>query len=380
MKSNKTSLNWRPFGWAVPRLLLVSLSGLLFIILLVGVSTSTAAFSPYNANWDGTGEFRQLASSTGDSTIVTNTSQYTQVNSSDAVAFVFAPEEEYSPTDVAVVRQFVLSGGTLVVADDYGAIGNRLLGDIGANASFDGRILRDNRNNFRSPSTPVVADPSNHELVSNVESITLNYGTAIESSGTTPLINSSEFSYLVTTENETLNDADKLQQSPVATVESIGQGQVIAVGDPSIFINSMIDKSDNRQFAVNLIEYQPDVVFDQSHTSSPPPLVQLVLTLRSSPLLAAGLLTILIVVITRIGQHQSNTKSALQDNVIKIIDVLPYTDRLRTSPAIESQVPISSPEALKKQLRNRHPEWDDEQIDVVIAGILSPERSDSENE
>ena len=70
MGSNRqTDLDWRPFGWSTPRLLLIGLILALSLALLVFASTSTAGFSPYNANWDGTGEFRELADSHSESVV-----------------------------------------------------------------------------------------------------------------------------------------------------------------------------------------------------------------------------------------------------------------------------------------------------------------------
>jgi len=380
MEPNQSELNWRPFGWSIPRLILGGLIGSLCVIFFLVATTSTAGFSPYNAAWDGTNEFKQIATSNSELTLITNVTQYNHHDPPATVAFVFAPEERYSPPEAAIIQQFVSNGGTLVVADNYGPHGNALLTDVGASARFDGRILRDDRNNFRSSSTPVVADSSSHPLVEDVGSLTLNYGTAIDANEAQPLINSSEYSYLVRNENETLSDSNALQQYPVATVEAVGEGQVIAIGDPSLFINAMIDESDNRQFATNLIQQRPQTLADNTHTDSVPPVNQLLIALQASPLLAAaaltGLLGLLAVVTRETGAVEKSLRVRAKDGIHSLI----RPNRETAATDIESERPKADQEVLKRHLRERHPDWDDERLEAVIAGVLPRRTDDTKDE
>jgi hypothetical protein len=376
MEPNQSELDWRPFGWSIPRLILVGLVGSLCIVFLLVATTSTAGFSPYNAAWDGTDEFKQIATSNSELTLVMNVTQYTNHDPSATVAFVFAPEEQYSTTEAATVQQFVSNGGILVVADNYGPHGNALLSAVGASARFDGRILRDDRNNFRSPSTPVVTDSSSHPLVEDVGSLTLNYGTAIDANEAQPLINSSEYSYLAISENETLSGSNALQQYPVAAVEPVGEGQVIAIGDPSLFINAMIDESDNRQFATNLVEQRPQTLVDNSHTNSIPPVNQLLIALRASPLLAAAALTGLLGLLAVVTRETGAVDKPLRVKGKNAIHSLIRSDQETAATDIEAERPNADQEALKRHLRERHPDWDDERLEAVIAGVLR-RRTDS---
>jgi hypothetical protein len=342
--------------------------------LLVVATTSAVGFSPYNANWDGTGEFRELAESRGELTVATDVDQYKRLDPAATTAFVFAPDREYATADGETVREFVEGGGTLVVADNYGSAGNALLAEVGATARFDGRILRDEANNFRSPSLPTVTDISSHQLVDGVETLTLNYGTAVEPGAATPLANSSELSYLAVNDTMTSVQSSNLQQYPVATVEPVGEGQVIVIGDPSLFINSMIDESDNRRFATTLLDQRTRSVFDQSHSAGLPPVVTAILGLQSSPPLAAGLIAVLVGLIAIIGRRESLRSQQWIDSVRLRI---PIGTR---SAAVTVDSPNADPEALKAQLRDRHPEWDDDRLDRVITGVLSQHTDSSDNE
>ena len=380
MGSNRqTDLDWHPFGWSTPRLLLIGLILALSIALLVFASTSTAGFSPYNANWDGTGEFRELADSHSESVVAPDIDQYDTIEPNTTTAFVFAPERAYNTTAIAKVREFVEAGGTLVVAGNYGPHGNNLLLEVGATAQFEGRVLRDERHNFRSPAMPIANNISRHQLLTGVDALTLNYGTAIEPGGSTAIANTSEFAYLDQNGSTTLGEDAELQQYPVVTTESVGEGTVVVVGDPSLFINSMLGESDNRKFATTLIEHRPATLLDQSHTSSPPPLVTTLLLVRSSPVVAAGILSLLLGLIAamsnRYGQHGT---PRWKQWIAKIQSAL--IPPVSQSHSATTQSPRADKEALIAQLRERHPDWDDDRIDRVITGVLLKHTNEQDNE
>ena len=98
---SRRELGWRPFGWSTPRLLLMGLVCALGLSLLVVATTSAVGFSPYNANWDGTGEFRELAESRDELTVATDVDQYDTIEPNTTTAFVFAPERAYNTTATA---------------------------------------------------------------------------------------------------------------------------------------------------------------------------------------------------------------------------------------------------------------------------------------
>ena len=380
MKQDRAKIDWRPFGWPFPRLLLVALVGLFCVVLLVVASSSTAGFSSYNPDWDGTSDFRQLTADHSELTVATNVSQYETQEPATTVGFIFAPETGYSARDTAILQQFVSEGGVLIVSDNYGPNGNALLNAIGANARFDGRVLQDDRNTFRSPTTPVVSDIGSHEYMSKVESLTLNYGTAITPNGATPIANSSEFSYLVENENETAETADELQRYPVVTVESIGEGQVVAIGDPSLFINTMLDESDNRAFATTLVSHRAHTLIDRSHSGAVPPLIQILLLIRSSPLVATGLLVTVLMMVFIGGRQNENKKIGSVSNHIQNNHLAARLGYSASVSEIESEIPETNRDTLKTHIQRRHPEWDEDQIETVLEGILSDRDNISEDE
>jgi hypothetical protein len=312
-----------------PTVLLGGLTAVLVVALVVAASTSTAAFGVYNPAWDGAGELRDVAAAQGaEATVALNTSAYERVTPDETVALVLSPERAYG-NESARLERFVRQGGTLVVAEDFGPQGNAVLEAVGATARFDGRLVRDERRLDRGPSLPRatnVSEPNatTGNLTAGVDRLTLNYGTVVEPGNATVLVGTSEFSYLDGDRDGAVGD-EPLRSYPVATVESVGEGRVVAVSDPSLFINAMLDREGNRQFTANLFSTER-VLLDYSRAGGQPPLAVALLSVRASPLLQGGLLALtvgLVVGGTRVfGRERELDESARQVHRERLGDYL----------------------------------------------------------
>jgi hypothetical protein len=335
-----------------PRALLVALVVTLLLTTSFAAGTSTASFGAYNPAWDGASGLQSEASAVDASNrIVLNTSAYGQSDPEETVAVILTPDRAYGPTDEARVREFVREGGTLVVAEDFGPHSNALLDALGVTTRFDGRLLRDERHYDQSPNITVATDVTRHPLTTGVEQLTLNHGTGLvaetgEESETVILVNSSSFAYYDANRNAAFDGSESIERRPVATVEPVGDGRVIAVSDPSLFINAMLDRPGNRAFVRTVFADHDRVLLDYSHTESLPPLgYALVLVRDSGPLQAlVGLAGVAAVVVaSRRG----------------LIARLPGR-----SPGPARDEPVD-PAALVAALREDHPEWDEERLERV---------------
>ena len=275
----------------VPRAVLVALVVVVGAALIVGGATSGAAFDAFNLDWDGTSDLRETADAAGsEPVVVRNTTEYADYGEGD-LAVVLSPDREYGEDDATRVREFVHRGGTLVVAERDGPHGSALLEAVGAEARPEGPILRDERHHHRDPALPIATEVGNHSLVAEgaVESLTLNYGTAVEPGDATVLVASSSYAYLDLDGSGEISDDETARSYPVATIEEVGDGHVIVVGDPSVFINVMQDDLGNRAFVAALADGTNHTLVDVSHGSSPPPLMAILLSIRGSTLLQLGL-------------------------------------------------------------------------------------------
>lgn len=346
-----------------PRLLLLTLCVTLAATLIIAAGTSSASLGVYNGQWDGTAEIRTAADDAGaETTIIRNTSGYTNPTPNETVAVVLSPTETYTNSDTEAVRSFVRSGGTLLVAEDYGEGGNELLSAVGADARVDGRPLRDERRAGPSPAFPRTVPVANHTYTAGVEELMLNHGSVVNPASATTLVRSSEFSYLDRNQNDALDDREELTSHPVVTVEAVGTGTVIVVSDPSIFLNSMLDRSDNAAFLKNIVGTHQTVLLDVSHTTALPPLVTLRLLFQQSGLAAfvGGCVSLLALGV--------------------VLKPLGVASRLRTWRTNRTTSPTISGDDISAAVRRRHPDWDEERVDRVTDRLMKHKQRDNTNE
>ena len=339
-------------GYALPQLVLAALTVAVALTLFTVGATSTATLGVYNAQWDGTSEVRTAASESGiPTTLVENTSTYGRTPANDSLAVVLSPTDPYG-SEAQRIRSFVRSGGTLLVAEDYGPGGNELLTAVGADARIDGTPLRDEQRAGPSPAFPLASPTTNSSYTRGVDTVMLNHGTVVNPGNATTVMASSEFSYLDRNRNEELDERELLASRPVVTVESVGSGTVVTVSDPSVFINSMLERRDNAAFLDALVGDHDRILLDVSHTSALPPLVALQLALQES----TG------------GMFVLATLSILA--VIVFADPPRYLSERFGRGDTTNQTPSPSREALASAVRDRHPEWDDERIDRVTDSLM----------
>jgi hypothetical protein len=347
---------------STPARILAAFIIVLVIAVIVAASTSATSFGAYNGAWDGTSELQTQVETTGASpSIIRKTASYTETQPNETVSIILAPEQSYDDSSQQRIRQFVRAGGTLVVAGDFGNHTNPLLRSLGTSAQLDGRVLRDERYNYKSPAMPRARNVSDHRLAANVSALTLNHGTAVRPRNATALVNSSGFAYLDTNSNGNLDSNETVRSWPVATVESVGDGRVIVVSDPSILINSMIDQPGNRQFIQNIVSGNKQVLLDYSHSASLPPLAVAVLILRDSVFLQ------LLVGLLGVGVLFAWMQRPLLPAVTAAL-----RRRNRTlQPVSETELDA---EELTAYLAQQYPEWDQDRLERVVSAVRDRRR------
>ena len=376
-------------GLSIPRIVLVGLAVSVLVVAVLAGSSSSAALSPYNADWDGASDFRSLASERGEVVVARETDAYGGVPSRGTTAFVLSPDSGYSSAEVLEVSRFVRNGGTLVVAGDFGPHANDLLGVLGAEARLDGRPLRDPRSNYRTPAMPVASRVPNSSLgsdgsgapdapgapggprvgdrsaASGADSVTLNYGTAVEPNGARVVYNSSGYAYLDTDRNGRLGPNENLTSAPVVTSERLGAGRVVVVSDSSVFIDAMVEESPNRAFVAALVGDSQRVLLDYSHSPGLPPLVVALLVVRDSAwlTLVAGA-----AVVGGVGlwSRHPDLAASLAAGTPRPWrrDSGDATDRRDGGPGVRP-----TRDQMAAHLLRRHPEWDPDRAERVASSL-----------
>lgn len=352
----------RGYEVTYPRVLLVALVGVVLVATLVGLSTSSTAFGSYNPAWEGTSEVREIAASSGGPMVIgQSTTVYSGQDPSQSTAVIFSPTAEYSPEAVERIETFLRAGGTVVLAEDFNQPANALLDDLAVESRFDGRLIRDERRHSRSPAFPVVRPVSNASLTADVSRLTFNHGTAITPGpNSTVLVNTSGYAYFDTNRNGELDDAETVRERPAVVQESVGDGTLVLVSDPSVFINAMLKEPDNRQFAENVAGSSETVIFDYSHRAGVPWAVAVVLTIADSAWLQY--LVALLLVGAAGGLWWRQTLG------------LDWRESTATPPVGLSE------EELSERLTTRHPEWDAARVERVAKGIMSDASKEGEND
>lgn len=355
------------FGpWTIdwPRLLLVGLAVTVVIAIGVVGATSETAFGPYNPGWEGSSDLRAVVDDDPavDASYAADTGIYEEVAANASVVFVIAPEEEYGAEDRDRMEAFLERGGTLVVMENFGTAGQALLTDLDAEASIDGRLVRDERNHAGAPTMPIATEITSHPYTDGVSQITLNHASAIDPGDSTVLVETSQFAYLVADPDVEITDEDELASVPVVTVESVGAGELVTISDPSIAINVMLAEPDNTPFLANLWADQSYVVFDLSHSGGLPPFTAAALAVRESVLLQIGIGLLGILVIAGMARAVS---------VINIVRRV-ASDRVVAASIESPPLPVSDADRIA-YLQSQHPDWERERIERVIGALNRPD-------
>lgn len=241
-----------------------------FALATLLLSTSrwaAAAFEPDDRGWEGTSEFIALArGELGQNRVRVITSlDYSRLDPADAIVF-FHPEVDIRFQPLAA---FLAAGGRAAVIDDVGTAASLLerFHIHRANApTLPALRLRDNSNlpiALPAPSESSAAETSDHPTLRGVDQVVTNHPTAlrlepgIELTRLLLLPARGEPDALLAVTG-VIGDARAcgLASGAVSRDTPTGHcGRLLAMGDPSAFINLMLRYPGNRKFARGLVTY-----------------------------------------------------------------------------------------------------------------------------
>ena len=247
---------------------------LLLVLVAVLVSSAIVWFYPPNGDFRADNPFwNGISTLSAQENLVPLNSLGDLPSSAKGTVLLLVPYEQFSDSELSQVRNYVSSGGTLVLLDDYG-FGNQVLRSLGTNMRFTGQTLLDPLYNYRNEWLPKITDFTNSSVSANLTSIVFNHASCLnQTSDSAVIAASSSFSFLDVNGNGARDAGEPNGPFAVSAYFKVGQGCVVAVADSSLLINGMVDLGDNLQFVNNALGVQGNnlqVFVDQTHLPTAP--------------------------------------------------------------------------------------------------------------
>jgi len=182
---------------------------------------------------------------------------------SNSTVLFLGPSKPFGVSDVDVVGSYLGSGGTVVLADDFGS-GNMLLEGLGLGARFSGLLMQDPLFKDRASLLPVAYNFTSGGSALGVRYVEFNYPTVLTGvSDANVLLWSTYFSYVSAGVSQP-GDSSTYGPFPLMASMRVGKGTLILVADSSTFINGMYGLGDNAALLRGLV--RGTVVIDESHS------------------------------------------------------------------------------------------------------------------
>lgn len=221
--------------------------GSLFFIALVSFAPNSTPYSLNNYGWNGMQALDSKYS-------IQQVSSISQVHASNkSVLLEIAPSSQFSYSSGILAKDFIESGGTMVVADSSG-FSNSLLRDLGAQILVSGNTIYDPVYNWKQKIVPLVltSNQGAYSFLSGVTALAMSNSSSIliEGSGAVSIAYSSP-------QSEAVNSSKALVSSgpfPMAAAQNIGKGKLIVIADSTFFLDSVWTNGDNQLFANNLFQ------------------------------------------------------------------------------------------------------------------------------
>ncbi|AKU99456.1 hypothetical protein AKJ09_06120 [Labilithrix luteola] len=212
-------------------------------LILAGILTIlrpawAVPFDLSGSDWEGCSELVRLArGELGAARVMAVTRlDFSELRPEDGLLLLY-PE---GGLDVDELSRFMGAGGRVILLDDFGR-GDTLLAHFKMErVPTPSHPLESLRHN---PQFALAEPASAHPVVSDVSRVVTNHPTGLVHKGLSPVL-----------KIRAADDSDVV----IAVAGAVGQGRLLAVGDPSIVMNSMLRYNGNKAFARGIIRYAVD--------------------------------------------------------------------------------------------------------------------------
>jgi len=253
-----------------PRTSIITLALAVSLILILSTAYYWPVqdeYHPLNEEWNGCSKVLNAAPN---STLVFS---YGEPLPEHTLLAIVGPGLGFSGKEAAYVRAFSESGGTVLLADDIGT-GNSLLEILAVPARFTGELIDDLLYYSKRPDFPLITDFSASPLTNNVTAVLMNRPSYLQvenSSVVAVIASTSSFSFVIQNGGGLPEANETLQSYPVMASVRIGEGLLVLVSDPSVFVNEMIDLYDNMRLFHDILRVGGgSIAFDVAHIARAP--------------------------------------------------------------------------------------------------------------
>lgn len=256
------------------------------------LSTTYDDYSRYNVQWNGTSTFFSHLEAHGAQTITDPDELITYEN---VLLLVIAPEGPPDQERVKAYKNFLAHNNTLVLCDDTGEIAPLLEAFQSTVSVLPGTVSSVERDYVTTAAVRGYAT-GNHTLIDEVSFVLFNQPMAIE--GGTPLLQTPLLSWIDENRNGRIDGEESVGRYSLCVFEEIGGGELVVVGDPGIYLNSMAGLGEgNEKFLKNLLSLRPVVLVDEgwSRISTGGPYTGAILWVKDHPIVQIGIVGLFIV-------------------------------------------------------------------------------------
>jgi hypothetical protein len=199
---------------------------MVLLVLTGGVALAEESdYRPENEGWNGLSELFAAARTAGVRPEMRAELPWDELGPDDGVAIIYPRVA----IDVGKLRDYLSRGGRALVADDFGAAAST----FEAFGLARGEVPAQTPRYEELPGLPI-ATAENHPLTQGVQRVVANHPAALHGQVGRPVLS--------------FGSGESL------CVEiDIARGRLYALADPSVLINNMLELSENRAFAYNLV-------------------------------------------------------------------------------------------------------------------------------
>lgn len=206
------------------------LISLLAFLLAPSLARAAGDYAPRSTEWNGLSRLIEIAAAAGCPVEPVSELAWDELGPRDVLWFVYPR----SPVEPAKLKRWLAGGGRAVVADDFGAAADafRALDIRRARAAVE---VAPSDRYHENPALPIARPVYDTELARSTGALVANHPASFESAF-----------------------APTFAFGPGAALvieEKLGRGYLVAIADPSLFINNMLELEGNGAFAQSLVEH-----------------------------------------------------------------------------------------------------------------------------